>query len=95
MGSSNSNEAEVSAAARRKKLNDDLDRIEKDKEAERQQRAEETERKRIAAENAKEAMEKQQKALKVSCAALVEAGSTGSGGRWMCTTQRRMATSQN
>ena len=28
MGSSNSNEAEVSAAARRKKLNDDLDRIE-------------------------------------------------------------------
>ena len=45
MGSSDSNEAEVSAMP--KKLNDDLDRIEKDKEAdERQQRAKEAERQR-------------------------------------------------
>jgi len=44
MGSSNSNEAEVSAMP--KKLDLDLDRIEKDEEAERQQRAKEAERQR-------------------------------------------------
>ena len=44
-------------------------------------------------QKAEEDMNKQ-KAAKVSSVALAVSGSTGSGGRWMCTRQHGMATSQ-
>ena len=45
-------------------------------------------------QKAKEDMNKQQ-AARVSCVALAESSSTGSGGSWMRARQRRLATSQN